>query len=78
MSAELDGKLDATARWLREYGLSDNNKAWVTLFKALTESLKDELLYAAPETVPQLQAQARQLHALQDVVLSSIPTNGRA
>lgn len=70
--------LERAAHGVREYGLTDNSKAWLRLFSALTESLKEDLLNASPETVPALQAQARQLRALQDVALSKIAVNGKA
>lgn len=78
MSTSTDNALERAARNLREYGLTDNSKAWLQLLSALTEGIKDDLLHADLQTVPALQAQARQLRALQDVALSNIPTNGRA
>lgn len=78
MSQILDDGLEAAARRVREYGLSDVSLAWVRLCDALLEIIKDSLLHAPAADVPGLQAQARQLQALQEVARSKVPVNGRA
>ena len=72
-----DSTLESAARELREYGLSENTKSWLRLFMALTETLKDDLMHAPISEIPGLQAKASQLQALQDVVMLTVPTNGR-
>jgi len=78
MSERALKQLDQAAREVREYGVSDNNRAWLGLFVALTECLKNDLLHAEPVHVPALQAQARQLEALRVLVMSETFTSGRA
>jgi hypothetical protein len=78
MSNQADARLEAAARHVREYGMSDANLAWIGLCDALVELIKGDLLHAPVESVPGLQAQARQLNALKSVAQSSVPFNGRA
>ncbi len=70
--------LEDAARAVQAYGGSPNNEAWLVLLTCLVDHVKEDLLHASVVYVPGLQAQARQLRALRNVVLSTTPTNGRA